>query len=114
MLWWNLNKIVWSKLQRNFQLFDKKQAFYKHFRQRVHAILDDVSVHVAEIIVQCLTISLKTTIFQCSKNYVSVTRLKVAPNIADPISLEDSDSSLNRGNNSIHVRLLLILMLFVV
>ena len=71
MLWCNLNKIVWSKLQRNFQLFDKNQAFYKHFRQRVHTILDDVSVHVAEIVVQCLTISLKTTIFQCSKNYVS-------------------------------------------
>ena len=40
---------------------------------------------------------MKTTIFQCSKNYVSltcVTRLKVAPNMADPISIKDSDSRL--------------------
>ena len=43
------------------------------------------------------TINLKITIFQCSKNCGSmtcVTRLKVAPNMADPISLEDSDRRL--------------------
>ena len=37
-----------------------------------------------------LNTNLKTTIFQCSKNYGSptrVTRLRVAPNMADPISL---------------------------
>ena len=35
---------------------------------------------------------MKTTIFQCSKNYCSPTRvtiLKFAPNMADPISLKD-------------------------
>ena len=43
------------------------------------------------------TINLKTTIYQCSKNYISptrATRLKVAPNMADPISIKDSVSSL--------------------
>ena len=37
-------------------------------------------------------------IFQCYKNYGSltrVTRLKVVLNMADPISIEDSDSRLN-------------------
>ena len=37
------------------------------------------------------------TIFQCSKNYGSptrVTRLKIAPNMADPIKIKNSDSSL--------------------
>ena len=36
---------------------------------------------------------MKTIIFQCSKNYDSptrVTRLKVAPNKADPISLNEN------------------------
>ena len=36
--------------------------------------------------------------FQCSKNYGSQTRvttLKVVPNMADQISIEDSDSRLN-------------------
>ena len=88
MLWWIWTKSFGPNYNEIFSFLTK--AIYKHFRQRVDAILDDVSVHVAEIIVQCLTISLKTTIFQCSKNYVSptrVTRLKVAPNTADPISL---------------------------
>ena len=42
---------------------------------------------------------LNTTIFQCRNNYGSptrVTRLKVAPNMADPISLKDSDRCLNK------------------
>ena len=37
--------------------------------------------------------------FESSKNYGSptrVTRLKVAPNMADPISIKDSDSSLKK------------------
>ena len=40
-----------------------------------------------------LVINLKTTIFQCSKSYGSptrVTRLKVASNMADPISLNEN------------------------
>ena len=35
--------------KRNFKLFDKKAGFYNNFRQRVGAILENVSV--AEIIV---------------------------------------------------------------
>ena len=39
-----------TKTTRNFEFFDKKiELFYNHFRQRVDAILEDVSV--AEIIV---------------------------------------------------------------
>ena len=48
-----------------------------------------------------LTINLKTTIFQCSKNYGSptcVTKLKVTLNIANPICLKDLDHSLNMLN----------------
>ena len=55
------------------------------------------TVSVAETIVWCQTINLKTTIFQCSKNYGSstcVTKLKVAPSMADPISIKISDSCL--------------------
>ena len=40
-------------------------------------------------------LNLKTIIFQCSKNYDSptrVTRLKVAPNMVDPISLTENIS----------------------
>ena len=43
------------------------------------------------------TIDFQTTIFQCFKTYGSLTRVirfKVAPNMADPISIKDSDSSL--------------------
>ena len=59
-----------------------------HFWQSVDATSEDVSV--TETIVWCQTINLKIVIFQCSKNYGSamrVTMLKVAPNMADPISL---------------------------
>ena len=55
------NHMVQTK--RNFELFEKKQGFYK-------------------------------PLFQRSKSYGSptrVTRLKVAPNMADPISIKDSD-----------------------
>ena len=43
------------------------------------------------------TINLKTTIFQCSKNYDSptrVTRLRDVQNMADPIVLTKTDCSL--------------------
>ena len=61
-----------------------------HFCQSVDAILEDVSVN--ETIIWCLTINLETIIFQCSKNYGSptrVTRIKVEPNTADPISVNE-------------------------
>ena len=44
---------------------------------------------------------MKTTIFQCTKKYGSptrATRLKVASNMADPISIKDPDSRLNISN----------------
>ena len=73
--------------------------FNKHFWQRFDAILEDISV--AEIIVQCKTIILKTITFQCAKNYGSqtlVTKLKIAPNMADPISFNEIYRSLkDRG-----------------
>ena len=62
-----------------------------NFWQSVDAILEDVPV--TETIVWCKNIDSKTIIFQCSKNYgtpTRVTRLKVAPNMADPISLNEN------------------------
>ena len=62
-----------------------------NFWQSVDAILEDVSK--TETIVWCLDINSKTAIFQCSKNYgtqTRVTRLKVAPNMANPISLNEN------------------------
>ena len=62
-----------------------------NFWQSVDAILEDVSV--TETIVWCLSINLKAFIFQCSKKYGTltlVTRLKVAPNMADPTSLNEN------------------------
>ena len=59
-----------------------------NFWQSVDAILEDFSV--TETIVWCKNINIKTTIFQCSTKYGSSTRvtgLKVALNMADPISL---------------------------
>ena len=61
------------------------------FWQSIDAILEDVSV--TETIVWCYDSNLKTIIFQCSKNYSTptrVTRLKVGPNTADPISLNEN------------------------
>ena len=67
----------------------QKTGFLKnHLWQSVDTILGDASVHVAETII--VSINMTTTIFQSSKNYGSptrVTRLKVALNMADPISL---------------------------
>ena len=91
---------------RNLEFFDqkkkkkkKKRVFFPHFWQSADAILEHVSV--AESIVYCWNIKFQTTIFQRSKNYVSltrVTRLKVAPNMADPISIKDSVSNREVNN----------------
>ena len=71
-----------------FWVFDqKKPVFYNHFWQRGDAILEDVSL--AEIIFNAKLF----IIFQCSKNYGTptlVTRLNVAPNMADPINLNEN------------------------
>ena len=82
-----LKKIVWSELYNILSslirkwstIFDKGLApFYKTFLW-LKQLFD-------------ATINLKIIIFQCSKNYGSptrVTRLKVTPNMADPISLNE-------------------------
>ena len=57
-----------------------------NFWQDVDAILEEVSV--TETIINS-----KTIVFQCSQSYgtpTRVTRLKVAPNMADPISLNEN------------------------
>ena len=77
---------------RNFELFDKKSGFLKsfltkrwrHFRRGFCSWINYLMLK---------TIYLKTTIFQCSKNYGSPTGrtgLKVALNMADPISLNEN------------------------
>ena len=71
---------------QNFVLL--KQKMINNFWQSVEAILEDVSV--IRIIVWYYKVNLKTTIFQCSKNNgtpTRVARLEVAANMADPISL---------------------------
>ena len=80
------HRMVWSP---KYWAFWQKMVNY--FWQSADNILDDVSV--TKIIVWCLTINLKTIIFQWSKTYGSltrVTRLKVAPNMVDPISLNET------------------------
>ena len=95
-------RMVWTI--QNFELFDqkkKKKTRLTIFWQSIDAILKDVSV--TETIIWCLTINLKTTIFQCSKNYGSptrVTRLKVAPNMSNPI--KDVNVGLNGPPWTIH------------
>ena len=85
---------------QNNVLFDKKMV--SNFWQSVDAILEDVSA--TETIIWCLNINLKTIIFQCSKNYGSptrVTRLKVPPNIADSISLNENLPSLKTPRGAV-------------
>ena len=83
---------IWNRMIRklhNFEFFS--QNMDKHFWESVDAILEDISVTYA--IVRCVSINWKTIIFHCSKNDASplrVTRLKVAPNTVDPISLNES------------------------
>ena len=91
---------IWTKSYgqkyKKFCLFWQKTGFFKsYFWQRIDAILEDVSGD--EAVVECLTINFKTTIFHHSKYYGSptrVTKLKVASNMADPISFKISDSTL--------------------
>ena len=81
------NRIV--RTIQNLSFFWQKRV--NHFWQGVDAILKDV--YVTETIFSHLTIDLKTKIFRCSKNYRSptrATRLKVAPNMADPISFNEN------------------------
>ena len=68
------------------ELFDKKKMVNRLW-QSVDAILEDVSA--SETTVWYKTINLKTTIFQCSKNYC-VARLEIAPTMTDLISLKEN------------------------
>ena len=64
-----------------------QQKMVNRFWQSVDAILEDVSA--PEATVWYKTINLKTTNFQCSKNY-GVARLEVAPTMTDLISLKEN------------------------
>ena len=85
------NRMV-QNLTKFWAFWQKTGFFINFFWQRVDAILEDVPV--AKIIFLCLTINLKVIIFRVfKKNYGTatlVTRLKVAPNMADPISLNEN------------------------
>ena len=70
-----------------------------HFLPSVDALLEDVSG--LKHLFDAKLINSKTIIFKCSENYgrpspTRVTRLNVAPNMADPISLNEKDHSLNK------------------
>ena len=72
-----------------------------HVDQITQNSLEDVS----ETICLMQTINLKTTIFHCTKNYGNPTlapRLKVVPNMADPISIKDADSRLKAVFGATH------------
>ena len=87
---------IWTKsygsnYTKFWAFWQKGRVFYNHFWQRVDAILEDVSV--TEIIVWYVTINLKTIVFQCYKIYgppTPITKLQDAPNMADPISLNEN------------------------
>ena len=82
---------------RSFELFDKKKTgFYvtifdkelTQFGIRFCSLKQLFNVYNYR-----LTINLKTIIFQCSENFGTPTlgtRLKVSPNMADPISLNEN------------------------
>ena len=88
--WWNLNKIVWSELYKKIKNLD-------HFDKKCLTIFEKVLMPLWKMFLwmkQLLDAKLliQTIIFQCSKEYSSptqVTRLKVEPNMADPISLTE-------------------------
>ena len=73
-------QIFWLFDKNWLTIFDKVlMPFWKTFQ--------------TETIVRCLTINLKIITFHCSKNYGSptrATRLKVAPSMEDPISLNEN------------------------
>ena len=80
---------------QKFELFNKKNVFLNHFWQSVDTILEDVSV-TKQFFNADLLIS-RLPFFSVSKSYgcpTHVTRLKVVQNMADPISIKDSDSRL--------------------
>ena len=95
---------------QNFEPFDKNKTdiLQSFLTKRWRHILENVSV-AEPIIVECWTINminLKTIIFQCSKNYYNpprVTRLKVASNMPDSISIKHSESSLKSTETELKI-----------
>ena len=95
-----LVKIEQNRMVRNiqiFKLFDKKwlTIFYKVLTPFWKTFLWLKQLFDAKLI------NSKTIIFKCSENYgrpspTRVTRLNVAPNMADPISLNEKAHSLNK------------------
>ena len=77
------------QITRNCELFEKKNVFFNHFLQTVDAILEDVSE--PEMIVYYQAIESRLPSFSVLKiSPTRVTRLKIAPNMADPISIKNS------------------------
>ena len=84
------NRIV--QTTRNFELFDKKPGFLKPFLTKLWRHFGRRFCSWNNCLMLNYWFPVLTTIFQCSENYGSptrVTRLKVAPNMADPISIKD-------------------------
>ena len=86
---------IWTKLYgpkyTNFWAFDKKPGFLKNISDKALTPIWKTFMYLKQLLNAKLLISrLPSGIFQCSKNYgsqTSVTRLNVAPNMADPISI---------------------------
>ena len=95
-----LVKIEQNRMVRTiqiFELFDQKwlTIFYKVLTHFWKTFLWLKQLFDAKLL------NSKTIIFKCSENYgrpslTRVTRLNVAPNMADPISLNEKDHSLNK------------------
>ena len=95
-----LVKIEQNRMVRTiqiFEVFDQKRLtiFYKVLTPFWKTFLWLKQLFDAKLI------NSKTIIFKCSENYgrpspTRVTRLNVAPNMADPISLNEKDHSLNK------------------
>ena len=82
---------------RNFELLRQKTGFFKTIFDKALAPFWKTFLQLKQLFNAKLLIS-RLLSCQCSKNYISptrVTRLQVAPNMVDPISIKDSVSSLN-------------------
>ena len=91
---------------QNFELFDQKKKKKKKKKRSFKTIFNKALIPFWKTFLYLkqlfnakllITINFQTTIFQCSKQYdslIDVTRLKVAPNMADSINTKDADSRL--------------------
>ena len=88
---------------RNVGLFDRKTKQNKTKRGFLKPFLTKRWGHFGRCFYSwnSFMLSYQFEDYQCSKNYGSptrVTRLKIAPNVADPISIKDTDSHLKGGS----------------